>query len=62
MSERSVTVRLNVAGVWLTWVVGTYVPTDDTDSVAKDEFYAEVQEVMNQVPRGDRIIVTLMQG
>ena len=61
MSERSVTVRLNVAGVWLT-LVQVYVPTDDTDSVAKDEFYAEVHKVMNQVPRGDRIIVTLMQG
>ena len=63
MSERCVTVRLNVAGVWLT-LVQVYAPTDDTDSVAKDEFYAEVQEVMNRVPRGDRINVmaTLMQG
>ena len=56
VSERCVTVRLNVAGVWLT-LVQVYAPTDDTDSVAKDEFYAEVQEVMNRVPRGDRIIV-----
>ena len=42
--------------MWLT-LVQVYAPTDDTDSVAKDEFYAEVQEVMNRVPRGNRIIV-----
>ena len=30
---------------------------DDADTVAKDEFYAKVQEVMIRVPRGDRVIV-----
>ena len=30
---------------------------DDADTVAKDEFYAEVHEVMIRVPRGDRVIV-----
>ena len=29
----------------------------DADTVAKDEFFAEVQEVMIRVPRGDRVIV-----
>ena len=60
VSERCVTVRLNVAGVWLT-LVQVYSPTDDTDSVAKDEFYAEVQEVMNRMTELLRWAI-LMQG
>ena len=56
VSERCVTVRLNVAGVWMT-LIQVYAPTDDADSQAKDEFYEEVQDTMNRVPRGDRVIV-----
>ena len=38
MTERCITVRLNFAGVWLT-LVQVYAPTDDSDSLAKVEFY-----------------------
>ena len=56
VSERCVTVRLNVAGLWM-MLIQVYAPTDDADSQAKDEFYEEVQDTMNRVPRGDRVIV-----
>ena len=32
-------IRLNVAGVWIS-LIQVYAPTDDADSLAKDEFYA----------------------
>lgn len=56
MSKNSVMVRLNAMGVWRS-LVQVHTPTDDADSLGKDEFYADVQEVLNRVPRRDRVIV-----
>lgn len=56
VSERCIKVGLNIAGVWLT-SVEVYAPTDDSDSLAKVEFYVELQEVLNRAARSDRIVV-----
>lgn len=55
---RCVMIRLRVAGVWMT-LVQVYAPTDDRDSETKDAFYAQLQEVVDKAPRGDKEI---MQG
>ena len=52
VSERCVMIRLRVAGVWMT-LVQVYAPTDDRDNETKDGFYAQLQEVVDRVPRGD---------
>ena len=63
VSERCVMIRLRVAGVWMT-LVQVYAPTDDRDNETKDGFYAQLQEVVDRVPRGDKVVVLgdLMQG
>ena len=56
VSERCVMIRLRVAGVWM-MLVQVYAPTDDRDNETKDEFYAQLQEVVDRVPRGDKVVV-----
>ena len=55
MSKRCITVTLNGAGVWIS-LVQVNTPTDNADN-PKNEYYAEVQAVMNGIPRGHRAIV-----
>ena len=56
VSERCVTVRMKIAGVWMT-VVQVYAPTDDRDNNTKEQFYASLQEVVDKAPRGDKVVV-----
>ena len=45
--ERCVTVRMKIAGVWMT-LVQLYAPTDDRDNNTKEQFYASLQEVVDR--------------
>ena len=56
VSERCVTVRMKIAGVWLT-LVQVYAPTDDRDNDTKEQFYASLQELVDRAPRGDKVVV-----
>ena len=56
VSERCVTVRMKIARVWMT-VVQVYAPKDDRDNNTKEEFYASLQEVVDNAPRGNKVVV-----
>ena len=56
ISERCVSVRMKIAGVWLT-LVQVYAPRDDKNNDIKDEFYTVLQEVVDKAPRGDKVVV-----
>ena len=47
--KRCVTVRMKIAGVWLT-LVHVYTPTDDRDKVTKEQFYTSLQAVVDRAP------------
>ena len=49
VSERCVTVRMKIAGVWL-MLVQVYAPTDDRDKDTKEQFYTSLQEVVDRAP------------
>ena len=56
VSERIVMVKSKVAKDCYT-LVQAYAPTDDSKSEAKDQFYAEMQKVVENVGRRDTLIV-----
>ena len=56
ISERIVVVKLKVAKECYT-LVQAYAPTDDSISEAKDQFYAEMQKVVENVGRRETLIV-----
>ena len=56
VNERCIMIRLQIAGVWMT-LVQVYAPTDDRDNKTKDGFYAQLQEVVDRTPRGDKVVV-----
>ena len=56
INERCVTLRMKIAGVWLT-LVQIYAPTDDRDNDINDDFYSVLQEVLDRAPRGDKVVI-----
>ena len=56
VTERCVTLRMKITGVWLT-LVQVYAPTDDRDNDIKDDFYSVLQEVLYRAPRGDKVVI-----
>ena len=42
VNERTLRIRLNVEGIWLT-VIQVYAPTDDSNREVKAEFLARLQ-------------------
>ena len=56
VNERCVTLRMKIAGVWLT-LVQVHAPTDDRDNDIKDDFFSVLQEVLDKAPRGDKVVI-----
>ena len=56
ISERIVRIRLGIEGVWMT-VIQVYAPTEDSTDVVKEDFYEQLQEIMKEVHKWDKLIV-----
>ena len=56
ISERIVRIRLGIEGVWMT-VIQVYAPTEDSTDEVKEDFYEQLQEIMKEVHKWDKLIV-----
>ena len=56
INERLIAARLNCKWFKLTFIC-SYAPTEESEDVEKDQFYDELQQVLEETPRHDIIII-----
>ena len=49
-------IRLGIEGVWMT-VIQVYAPTEDSTDEVKEDFYEQLQQIMKEVHKQDKLIV-----
>ena len=57
INERLMTIRLILAGGQKATVVSAYAPTLDSQDEAKEAFYADLDNILTQVPKEDKLIL-----
>ena len=61
VSSRIITIRMRASPFNIT-IVQAYAPTSDYDDTETEAFYEQLQEVLDETPRGKTYLLVIVQG